>query len=104
MNHNKFISYMSQTLSPDLREAGSTATADDIDTLVGITRLKEALGKLTLGLTLAITAPTDEQSERAVVLSNHLIDSAQYFGATDKDIELCKKAAVCAVEYLNQRA
>lgn len=104
MNHDDFISYMSETLSPDLREAGFTATADDIDELLDITRLKEALGKLTLGLTLAITAPSDNQSDRAVALSNDLAAIAVNLGATDKDIENCKKAALCAVEYLNQGA
>jgi len=104
MNHEDFINYMSETLSPDLREAGFTATADDIDELLDITRLKEALGKLTLGLTLAITAPNDNQSDRAVALSNDLAAIAVNLGATDKDIEHCKKAALCAVEYLNQGA
>ena len=102
MNHDDFINYMSETLSPDLREAGFTATADDIDQLLDIARMKEALGKLTLGLTLAITAPSDNQADRAIELSIDLERIARHLGATDRDIEHCKKAAVCAVEYLNQ--
>lgn len=63
----------------------------------------ESLAKLTQCLALAISAPTDDQSARAIDLSYDLMAIAFNQGATDKDIELCKKAAVCAVEYLNQK-
>lgn len=69
-----------------------------------MTNKAESLAKLTHCLALAITAPTDEQADRAIYLSNDLAEIAFSLGATDKDIDLCKKAAVVAAEYLNQQA
>ena len=53
-------------------------------------------------LALAITAPSDDHANRAIALANDLASIAISQGATDRDIEHCKKAAVCVVEYLNQ--
>lgn len=69
-----------------------------------MTNKAESLAKLTHCLTLAITAPTIEQAGRAIDLSNDLAAIASSLGATDKDIEHCGKAALVAVEYLNQQA
>ena len=65
-----------------------------------MTNKAESLAKLTHCLALAITAPTDEQADRAIYLSIDLAAIASSLGATDKDLDLCKKAAVVAVEYL----
>lgn len=63
---------------------------------------RESLTKLTQCLMLALSAPTDEQADRAIDLSIDLAAIASSLGATDKDIDLCKKAAVVAVEYLTE--
>ena len=64
----------------------------------------ESLAKLTQCLALAISAPTDDHAARAIDLSYDLMAIAFNQGATDKDIEHCKKAAVVVVELLNQGA
>ena len=64
----------------------------------------ESLAKLTQCLALAISAPTDDHAARAIDLSYDLMAIAFNQGATDKDIEHCKKAAVVVVELLNQDA
>lgn len=69
-----------------------------------MTNKAESLAKVTQCLALAISAPTDDHAARAIDLSYDLIAIAFNQGATDKDIEHCKKAAVVVVEYLNQRA
>lgn len=66
------------------------------------TKPDNILAALTYALTLAIDAPTDEQSERAVELAESFAARAIARGFTEHDIELCKKAATCAVEYFNQ--
>ena len=62
----------------------------------------ESLAHVTRALALAITAPSDDHANRAIALANDLVSIAISQGATDRDIEHCKKAAVCVVEYLNQ--
>ena len=69
-----------------------------------MTNKAESLAKVTQCLALAISAPTDDHAARAIELSYDLMAIAFNLGATDKDIEHCKKAAVVVVEYLNQRA
>lgn len=64
-----------------------------------MTNKDESLGMLTNALVLAIEAPTDEQAARAIGLAQDIADIALSLGATDKDIELCKKAALCVIEY-----
>ena len=67
-----------------------------------MTNKAESLAYLTKALTMAITAPSDDHARAAIVLVDDFAAMAFNQGATDKDIELCKKAAVCAVEYLNE--
>ena len=50
----------------------------------------------------SIDAPTDAQAARAVELAESFAASAIARGFTVHDIELCKKAATCAVDYFNQ--
>lgn len=69
-----------------------------------MTNKAESLAHVTHAFTLAITAPSDDHASRAIALANDLVSIAINQGATDHDIEICKKAAVCAVEYLNQGA
>lgn len=69
-----------------------------------MTNKAELLGCLTTALTMAIVAPSEDHARVAIVLVDDFAAMAFNQGATDHDIELCKKAAVCAVEYLNQRA
>ena len=66
------------------------------------TKPDNILAALTYALTLAIDAPTDAQSDKAIELAESFAASAIARGFTDHDIELCKKAATCAVEYFNQ--
>lgn len=68
-----------------------------------MTNKRESLTKLTQCLMLALTAPTDEQADRAIDLSIDLAAIASSLGATDKDLDHCKKAAVVAVEYLTEK-
>ena len=49
---------------------------------------------LTLALTLAINATTDEQAEECVTYAETIASTM-----TKKQVAICQKAAECAVEY-----
>ena len=66
------------------------------------TKPDNILAALTYALTLAIDAPTDAQADKAVELAESFAARAIARGYTEHDIELCKKAATCAVDYFNQ--
>lgn len=58
----------------------------------------ERLARVTYALSIAITAPSDMHSRRAI----DQVERAVELGATARDIEHCKKAALCVVEYLKE--
>jgi hypothetical protein len=58
----------------------------------------ERLARVTYALSIAITSPGEINSRRAI----DQVERAVELGATDKDIDHCKKAALCVVEYLNE--
>jgi len=58
----------------------------------------ERLARVTYALSIAITSPSESHSQRAI----DQVERAVELGATDRDIDHCKKAALCVVEYLKE--
>ena len=61
------------------------------------------LTALTGALVLAVTAPSDAKADEAIELADYFAAKAIEKGATAHDIELCKKAAHCVLEYYRQK-
>lgn len=64
-----------------------------------MTNEMERLARVTYALSVAITAPSASHFQRAI----DQVERAVELGATDKDIDHCKKAALCVAEYLTDR-
>jgi|DEB0MinimDraft_6_1074348.scaffolds.fasta_scaffold48824_2 hypothetical protein len=58
----------------------------------------ERLGRVTYALSVAIISPSESHFQRAI----DQVERAVELGATDRDIDHCKKAALCVAEYLRE--
>lgn len=63
-----------------------------------MTNEMERLARVTYALSLAIISPSESHFQRAI----DQVERAVELGATDRDIDHCKKAALCVLEYLTE--
>jgi hypothetical protein len=63
-----------------------------------MTNEMERLARVTYALSLAIISPNESHFQRAI----DQVERAVELGATDRDIDHCKKAALCVLEYLTE--